>query len=89
MIKKVELIVTEEQTVEVEPGVEFTETVERFRVVSVTPKAGDDYPGKFIRNHDNETLKTYLWNAPVDDWNDNVDCNPDNESRWELEVYNG
>ena len=85
VIKKVELIVTEDQTIEVEPGIEFTETIERFRVVSVTPEAGDDYPSKFIRNHDNETLETYLWNAPTEDWNDSVDCNPSNESRWELE----
>lgn len=85
MIKTVELIITEDQTIEIEPSVEFTETIERFRVVSVTPEAGDDYSAKFIRNHDNETLKTYLWNAPAEDWNTDVDCDPNNEPRWKLE----
>ena len=86
MIKTVELIISEDQTIEIEPGVEFTETIERFRVVSVTPEAGDDYSAKFIRNHDQQNLQSYLWNAPVDDWNDSIDCDPANESRWKLEV---
>ena len=85
MIKTVELIISEDQTIEIEPGVEFTETIERFRVVSVTPEAGDDYFPKFIRNHDQQNLQSYLWNALVEDWNTNVDCNPNNEPRWKLE----
>lgn len=85
MIKKVELTVREDQTIEVEPGIEFTETVEVYRVVSVTPETGDDYAEKFIRNHDEQNFKHYIWNAPVEDWNTDVDCDPNNEPRWKLE----
>lgn len=52
-----------------------------YHVVRATPNAGG---AEYIRLH-LEDGSTYLWNAPVADWNNAVGGDPVAENRWEAE----